>query len=289
MAKTGMSASLASALDLSTRCFWSIVGRPIDVAGAQSWLNSPSNSRGGIGDQWLDAFEVAGHVRAPSRGDGLLETMTALDGPCFDTAQVDSRVRQFYEHTASWRMEVWSQWSGIFAPGGELIARLWGRRVEQLALPMQPLAVSRGMASAVRVVDDQHGNRVGAAWLRTLRSDGSKVYSGFYRVSALPDNDQPHVQVAFPLENGNVQVFLTPRNDPDGSFWLHSRSARFGADGAYVVVRIGSRWHAAQVALRETFHVYTDNEGVLRTDHSLKVGRWQALRLHYRLDPVPTG
>jgi hypothetical protein len=205
--------TFAGALDLSTRYFWRIVGRPIDVTGAQSWLNSPSNSRGGIGDQWLHALEAAGRVRPPCPDDGLLDTMTALDGPHFDSARVDPQVRQFYEHTASWRMEVWSQWSGFFAPGGELIARLWGRRVEQLALPMQPLAVSRGMASAVRVVDDDHGNRVGAAWLRTLRSDGSKVYSGFYRVSALPDNDQPHVKVAFPLENGSVQVFLTPRND----------------------------------------------------------------------------
>jgi hypothetical protein len=37
--------------------------------------------------------------------------------------------------------------------------------------------------------------------------------------------------------------------------------------------------------LRETFHVFTDDEGVLRTDHWLKVGRWKALQLHYRLDP----
>jgi hypothetical protein len=286
VAATGISKTLASALDLSTRYFWRTVGRPIDITGAQFWLNSPSNSRGGIGDQWLHALEAAGRVRAPCRSDGLLDTMSALDGPDFDTAKVDARVRQFYEHTASWRMEVWSQWSGFFAPGGEVIARVWGRRVEQLALPMQPLAVSRGMTSAIRVVDGDHGNRVGAAWLRTLRSDGSKVYSGFYRVSGLPDDDQPHVKVAFPLENGSVQVFLAPRNDPDGSFWLHSNSARFGADGAYVVVRVGDSWYAAQPPLRETFHVYTDGEGVLRTDHWLKFGRWQALRLHYRLDPV---
>jgi hypothetical protein len=286
VAKTGMPATLASGLDLSTRYLWRTVGRAIDVTGAQSWLNSPSNARGGIGDEWLDSFEAAGHVRAPSLSDGLLDTMAALDGPDYEAAKVDPRVRGFYEHTASWRMEVWSQWSGFFAPGGELIARVWGRRVEQLALPVQPLAVSRGMTSTVRVVDNHHGNRLGAAWIRTLRSDGSKVYSGFYCVCVLPDNDQPHVKVAFPLENGSVQVFLTPRNDPDGSFWLHSRSTRFAGDGAYPVVQVGGRWYAAQVPLRETFHVYTDLEGVLRTDHWLKLGRWQVLRLHYRLDPV---
>jgi hypothetical protein len=193
-------------------------------------------------------------------------------------------VRDFYEQTASWQMEVWSQWNTLFAPGGELIARLWGRRVGQLALPVQPLSVSRGMASTVRIVDDEKGDRMGAAWVRDLKSDGSKVYSGFYRVGRLPANEQPHVHVSFPLESGSIQVFLTPRNDVDGSFWLHSRSASFGADGAYSVVQFGENWYAAQTPLRETFHVFTDSDGVLRTDHWLRLGPWQALQLHYRLD-----
>jgi hypothetical protein len=281
--------ALGSRLDLGTRLIWRTVGRPIDPASNHRWLHSPHNERGSVGDDWLDALQAAGRVRAASPDDGLLETMSALDGPEFSAADVDPQVRHFYEHTASWRMEVWSQWNAVFAPAGELIARLWGRRVEQLALPVQPLAVSRGMSSAVRVVEDEHGRRYGAAWLRALRSDGSKVYSGFYRVDRPPMSAQPHVKVAFPLENGSVQVYLTPHNDADGSFWLHSRSARFGADGAYSVVHVGGKWHAAQVPLRETFHVFTDDEGLLRTDHWLKIGRWQALRLHYRLERTSSG
>jgi len=271
-------------LDLSTRYFWRLAGRHVDVAGAESWLDSPTNDIEARGDDWLDVLDGAGRVRVPNAIDGLLESLSALDGPDFTSAHVDDRVRDFYEHTASWRMEVWSGWNALFAPGGELIARVWGRRIEQLALPVQPLSVSRGMASSVRIVDDESGDRAGAAWLRTLRSDGSKVYSGFYRVSHLPGNDQPHVHVSFPLESGSVQVFLTPRAGADGSFWLHSRSATFGADGAYAVVRFGDRWYAAQPPLRETFHVFTDDDGVLRTDHWLRLGRWQALQLHYRLD-----
>lgn len=271
-------------LDLSTRYFWRVVGREIDVAGDHRWLDSPTNGVEARGDDWLYALERADRVRAPLSDDGLLTELAALDGPRFTSANVDEQVRDFYEQTASWRMEVWSQWNTLVAPGGEVIARLWGRRVEQLALPVQPLSVSRGMASTVRIVDDEEGNRAGAAWLRTLRSDGSKVYSGFYRVGRLPENDQPHVHVSFPLESGSVQVFLTPRNDVDGSFWLHSRSQSFGADGAYAVVRFGENWYAAQPPLRETFHVFTDEEGLLRTDHWLKLGPWRALQLHYRLD-----
>jgi hypothetical protein len=173
MVAVDQTAAMTSRLDLSTRYFWRLVGRPVDIASEHAWLNSPTHTHGGIGDQWLDALDASGRVRDFQPGDGLLETVSAIDGPDFSSAAVDPAVRDFCEHTASWRMQVWSQWNVFFAPAGEVIARLWGRRVEQLALPVQPLAVSRGMSSVVRVVEDPTGGRLGAAWLRTLRSDGS--------------------------------------------------------------------------------------------------------------------
>jgi hypothetical protein len=281
--------ALTSSLDLSTRYFWRTVGRPVDIAGEHRWLDSPHTARGGIGDDWLTALERNGQVRPPGPRDGLVESMAGLDGPDFTASRLHPLIRDFYEHTASWRMDVWSQWNAFFAPGGELFARVWGRRVEQLALPVQPLSVSRGMSSVVRVVHDvdsgDAGTRAGAAWLRNLRSDGSRVYSGYYRVGRLPGIRQPQVYVSFPLESGSIQVYLAPRDAPDGSFWLESRSHSFGGDGAYAVVRFGDRWYASMTPIRETFHVFVDDEGVLRTDHWLRLGRWQALRLHYRLDP----
>ncbi|MCV7376028.1 hypothetical protein H5P33_25200 [Mycolicibacterium arabiense] len=275
--------SMTHGLDSSTRHFWRVVGRPVDIEDEHRWLDSPYTARGGSGDDWLREFERNGQVRRPDACDGLVESMTDLDGPEFTAGRLDPRIRDFYEHTAAWRMEVWSQWNALFAPAGELIARVWGRRVQQLALPVEPLSVSRGMSSVVRVVEHD-GIRAGAAWIRNLRGDGSRVYSGYYRLGTLPGIPQPHVHVCFPLEDGSIQVYLAPRNDADGSLWLESRSRAFGRDGAYAVVRFGDQWYASSIPLRETFHVFADDEGVLRTDHSLRIGRWQALRLHYRLD-----
>lgn len=45
-------------------------------------------------------------------------------------------------------------------------------------------------------------------------------------------------------------------------------------DGAYVVVRDGGRTYAARAPIRETYHEYVDPEGVLRTDHALRI--WSA-------------
>ena len=82
-----------------------------------------------------------------------------------------------------------------------------------------------------------------------------------------------------------MQVFVRPHADPDGSLRLSSSKGGFGDDGAYTVVEVGGGSYGARVPVHEEFHVYLDEEGVLRTDHELRLGRAEAVRLHYRLEP----
>jgi hypothetical protein len=285
----GAAPNLTGVLDAATRAWWRLVGRPVDPSGRQSWLDAPTCGPGPVGASWLatEADRIGGTVKEATAGGGLLSSMAVLDGAGFRAADVDPLVRHFYEHTADWRMEVWAQWSAVFQPGGELVSRLFGRRVQQLALPTRPLDVAHGMDSRVVHLVDDRGVQQAAGWLRTLPATGEFVYSGCYSTRLLPDCEQPSVHVTFPLESGNVQVFLRPRVEPDGSFVLSSPPGRFGEDGAYVLVR-DSRGHhyAARVPLHERFHVYRDHRGVLRTDHELRLYQALVLRLHYRLEPA---
>lgn len=272
-------------LDLGSRTFWRLTGREVDLDGAHDWLAAPTSRSARVGDGWLADEAVRRDARL-DEGDpraGLLSSMAALDGPGFDAARLRPEIREFYEHTAAWRMEVWTGWSPAFWPAGELVARLYGRRVEQLALPMNPLDVAQGMDSRLTVIRAHDGTQLAAAWLRTLRSTGRHVFSGCYSTRTLPGADRPSVHVAFPLESGNVQVFLRPSVTDDGGLVLTSPPGRFGQDGAYVVVR-DRRDHAARTPLHETFHVYVDPVGVLRTDHELRLGRTWVVRLHYKLE-----
>lgn len=150
---------------------------------------------------------------------------------------------------------------------------------------MRPLDVAHGMDSVVTPILDGRGDQVAAAWTRALRATGRTVFSGAYSTRTLPGADRPSVHVTFPLESGNLQVFLRPSVLDDGGFLLESPGGRFGEDGAYVVVR-GRRSHAAKVPLRETFHMYRDPHGTLRTDHVLRMWHRPALRLHYKLEPA---
>jgi hypothetical protein len=77
---------------------------------------------------------------------------------------------------------------------------------------------------------------------------------------------------------------------PDGSLELSSPPGAFAREGAYVVVqdarREGVRTHAARAPVHETFRVFVDGDGVLRTDHELRIWRATAVRLHYKLEPL---
>ncbi len=275
-------------LDRSTRTFWRITGRPVDLRRDERWLAAPMHHGQRIGDGWLTAAaeQIGGSLGPDDEHAGLLPDMGRLNGPLFDAAHLRPEVRHFYEHTSQWRMETWTQWNPVFQPGGELISRYFGRRVQQLALPTKPLEVALGIDSRVVSIVDAAGEQQAAGWVRTLRSTGDHIYSGCYSTRTLPGSEQPSVHVAFPLEAGNVQVLLRPRVLPDGALELSSPAGPFGHDGAYVVVESRGRTHAARTPIHETFRVYVDADGVLRTDHHLCLWSATVVRLHYKLLPV---
>lgn len=274
-----------STLDLATRQFWRVTGRSVDLDGRDAWLQAPVGVKGGV-HNWLlaEADRYGGALIEDDPDAGVLPDLACLAGPGFDPATLHPMVHDFYTNTARWRMEVWSSWSPLFWPGGELVSRLFGKRVQQLALPMRPLDAAHGMDGRVSVITDHEGTQVAAGWVRTLRATGDTVFSGRYSRRTLPGAARPSVHVTFPLEEGNVQVFLQPQRRPDGGLRLVSPPGPWGANGAYVLVRVNGRHFARRVPLHETFDLYVDDQQVLRTDHVLRMWNLPAVRLHYKLE-----
>ena len=182
------------------------------------WLLGPVGGFREIGDDWL-ALETDRQGGSVGKG-GLLDAMSGLDGPGFRASDLAEPVVDFYERTSKWRLEVWSQWCPAAWPFGWLISSIFAKRLQQLNLPLRPLDTAFGMDSQVMAVRDQEGAQVGAAWMRTLRSTGQAIYSGWYSTERLPGAVRPSVRVVFPLPNGSVTVLLRPEVRSDGALIL---------------------------------------------------------------------
>jgi hypothetical protein len=220
---------------------------------------------------------------------GLLPDFAALRGPRFDPEAVHPLIREFYERTAAFTMDVWSQTFFPTRVGLALLVTTISRQVNQLNFPLSPLDTALGMASEIIVLRRADGSVRYTGWFRTLPAQGLVLYTGFYMAEQVPGEDGPSVKVVFPMPRGNATVVLRPRAHPDGSFTLDSGGRRFGEVGFYrVAARDGERvrvWHVR--SLEEHFRLYVDTAGVLRCDHSVRFLRLPVLRLHYKIARLP--
>jgi hypothetical protein len=220
---------------------------------------------------------------------GLIADFDALRGPGFDPAAVQPRVRHFYEHASQYQLEAWSEIALVGRFFLWLLVEFISQRMDQLNFPLSPMEMARGMTSQVIQLREQAGGSlVYTGWLRKLKSSGLVMFAGIYSVARIPGEDNPCVKVTFP-DRGSANVYLVPLNHTDGSFGLDSSGSGFGKSGFYRVIASGKDHLRVRnfKTLHELFHVYEDQEGVLRTDHKISFLGMTIVRLHYKMTLLP--
>jgi hypothetical protein len=251
-----------------------------------TWLVGPM---GGdvIGDApYRDVAAAEGlTVKRGSPDGGLVPSFQALGGETFDASRAHPLVRDFYEHTAAFAMDVWSQ---IYFPASialYLLVKTISRQVDQLNFPLSPLDTAHGMVSEIISLERPDGTVRYTGWFRTLAQGRHVLYTGFYMTERAPHAPGPCVKVVFPMPRGNATVVLRPELGPGGSLILDSSGRRFGDSGFY---RLHARdpervrvWHIR--SMKERFHIYADDRGVLRCDHSVSFLGLPVFRLHYKM------
>ena len=250
------------------------------------WLDCVLGKPGVIGAGVYQRIAEDGKLEISQPPDaGLIPSFEALRGPSFDPGRVDPRIRHFYEHTAVYKLEVWSEvyFAGKFVLW--LLVEFISRRMDQLNFPISSLEVAKGMTSEiVQLREPSSGRLAYTGWLRRFRSTGKVIYAGLYSDSQIPGEANPCVKVTFPCY-GSSSVYLRPCAYADGTFGLVSTGAAFGRSGFYRVVESGAdHWRVRNfTTLHEIFHVYADEDGLLRTDHEITFVGLTILRLHYKM------
>src|SRR5215475_12150745 len=219
---------------------------------------------------------------------GLIANFELLRAPAFDPDTVHLRVRHFYEHTAQYQLEAWSEVSLVGQFFLWLLVEFISKRMDQLNFPISPMEMARGMSSQIiQLVKPETGELCYTGWLRRLKSSGAVMFAGIYSIARVPEESGPVVKVTFP-DRGSASVYLVPINYPDGSFGLQSFGRAFGGSGFYRLVESGSEHWRVRLfkTLHEVFHVYEDSEKFLRTDHTITFLGMTIVRLHYKITPV---
>ncbi len=266
--------------------FWlNLTGRTVDFA-KYPFLEGPMATSTTIGETFYQKLAEQEQLTTDhTNNGGLLQDFHKVLDPQSPFLQtLDPAITEFYEHTSTYNMEVWNQWKAPISWFAKLLIRLVSVEMKQLNIPINSLETSRGMSSTVIHLSDAKEIVKYACWLRKSVQSNKVVYAGFY--SSVPTDNAAHeyVRVVFPLPKGNVTVVLKVILLEDGSVKLISDGKRFGQTGYY-------RLHknkkgvvkARMIPIKEMIHVFTDEEGTLRTDHIFKWWKFQFLQLHYKM------
>lgn len=254
------------------------------------WLAGPMGESS-IGDApYRDVAAKEGlTVERKARDGGLVPDFGMLGGATFDPAKLHPLVRELYEHTTRFAMDVWSKTYFPTNVGLFLLVTTISRQVDQLNFPLSPLDTALGMSSEVISLRKPDGTVKYTGWFRTLGTEARVLYTGFYMVESTPNEPCPCVKVVFPMPHGNATVLLRAGINSDGSLTLDSSGRKFGDAGFYRVDARGTDrariWHIK--SLKEYFHVYVDDRGVLRCDHTVRFLGMPVLKLHYKIFRTP--
>ncbi len=273
--------------DWITQVWVKITGRKFDPT-KDKWLVAPIGNSEIIKDQFIKelAEEESLEIQENLPNAGLLESFNELDLSGYEKQMLNKKIIDFYENTANYTFEVWSEWRGLFRPFGWLLSVIFSKRLQQLNLPLSSLDSSRGIKSnIIKLVDPKTKSAKWTIWYRILKRTNDVIYSGVYTTCIIPNAPGKFLKVVFPLPNGNASVIMRKEVLPNGSLKLSSDGKKYGDNGFYFTLtnRKGKYWVKYVKAMHEWITVYEDEENTLRADHDLHFYGLAFLNLHYKM------
>jgi hypothetical protein len=231
-----------------------------------------------------------GKTYTPDVADiGIVAALDALRGPTFDPAEVDPLVREFYEHTTRFKLDITPQWRMWVRPGYLLYRTMVARPLGQANVPMNQREAQHGVVSRIDTISDgADGGPVSVrGWIRSDKQTLEPIYVGIY--TTYRDDERGYVSVGFPLPNASFTATLLPSARPGGGLVLDSRAAELTQPGHYITYIDPATAELTTAAVRgfaERLDVYVA-DGELRAEHAFWVFGFPFLVLHYRIHRKP--
>jgi hypothetical protein len=220
---------------------------------------------------------------------GIVASLDRLRGPDLDPAHVDPRVREFYEHTTRFTLDIVPEWRLWVRPGYLAYRTLVARPLGQASLPMNQREALRGVRGRIDTISPGSPGQDDVAirgWIRSYADNDEPIYVGIY--TTYRHEGRGYVSVGFPVPQASFTATLLPRARPGGGLVLTSRSG-LDQPGHYLTYIDADTRDLTAVAVHgfaEELDVYVRDDE-LRAEHSFWVFGLPFLTLHYRMHRKP--
>jgi hypothetical protein len=248
-----------------------------------------------VGTGYVKALaEVLGGRYTPGVADiGIVASLDELAGPSFDPAGTDPLVREFYEHTTRFALDIVPQWRLWVRPGYLLYRTAVARPLGQANVPMSQREAQHGVRSRIDTITGRpDGAPTVRGWIRSYAGTGAPIYVGIY--TTYRHEGRGYVSVGFPLPQASFTATLAPSARPGAGkngqgLVLDSRSD-LDQPGHYLTYIDPQTAELTTMAVRgfaERLDVYVQ-DGDLRAEHAFWVFGLPFLVLHYRMHRKPS-
>jgi hypothetical protein len=230
---------------------------------------------------------LGGRYVADAPDAGIVASVSDLAGPGFDPAGIDPQVREFYEHTTRFTLDIVPQWRLWVRPGYLLYRTVVARPLGQANVPMNQRETHRGIRSRIDTISSGEAGPVAIrGWIRSFADTDEPIYVGIY--TTYRHGGRGYVSVGFPLPQASFTATLLPLGRPGGGLVLTSRSD-LDQPGHYLahIDPAGKGLTVLAVhGFAEQLDVYV-HDGELRAEHAFSVFGLPFLVLHYRMYRKP--
>ena len=236
--------------------------------------------------------QVLGGTYTPDVADiGIVASLDELAGPSFDPARVDPLVREFYEHTTRFALDIVPEWRLWVRPGYLLYRTVLARPLGQANVPMSQREAQHGVRSRID----------------TITGDGARAPARRWRCAAgsgpAPTPVSPSTWVSTPptgtrgaATSASASRCRRPASPPPccrgpgrmRGLVLDSRSEldQPGHYLTYIDAQTAELTTVAVPGFAERLDVYVE-AGELRAEHAFWVFGLPFLVLHYRITRKP--
>jgi hypothetical protein len=232
------------------------------------------------------AEELGAHYTSDAEDTGIVASLDSLAGPGLDPEQVDPLVREFYEHTTRFALDIVPHWRPWVRPGYLLYRTLVARPLGQASVPMNQREAQRGIRSRIDTVTGVDGTVSVRGWIRSFADDDEPIMLGIY--TTYTHRGCGYVSVGFPVPEGSFTATLFPRSRPDRGLTLTSR-VHDGQAGHYLTYIDTAADELTALAVHgfdEQLDVFVE-DGTLRAEHAFWIFGLPFLTLHYRIARKP--